>query len=536
MKKNRFFMLCLTLIMGASVATFAGCSDGGGNGDGGAGGSVDSSTEQGSGSGGNSGTSGSQPGGSNTGAATAPELKAMSTYFSGVKAEYDKVNFANQNGQTKTFEELLDKQFDVLAQDLIYRLTYVYGYNENQPNRDEASYNLDFTYNGTNATVTNGKMLLTSLNHDASHSSNPHANCLSCLQNSLTITSGDNKLNNTLTLHLSGAIEGRYLAIENYANSLVSNKDASKAWNWTVDSSTTQNFVAAHKDNLKMALAEICSGATSVNGVYSSANYNAALANINALGINNAYKNKIVDFIKSNVIGSSNISRDENVYNCQYFATNGYALNGPHNFVMTAPYGDPSKFTETEIANSPRLYKAYNFVVPAIVEQAINNKFDGISTSIYPRLHRYGVEYSTNVAGFNNAKQYKSIVLAPKTNTPTTKLIVEVTGNGTSIGKTITVNFDVVIAGTKYSGTKNVSLVSTATEVEFNLNSLTSGSKLNAYDGSTSNYTQTMLFADNNEFDNNGNLVNNDGNNYIKLNFDGKESLIVSFKGLYDKV
>ena len=98
------------------------------------------------------------------------------------------------------------------------------------------------------------------------------------------------------------------------------------------------------------------------------------------------------------------------------------------------------------------------------------------------------------------------------------------------------INFDVVIAGTKYSGSKTVTLAAAATEVELNLNAITNGSKINAYDGTTSSYTQTMLFGDNNEFDANGNLVNADGNNYIKLNFAGSENFVVGFKGLYDKV
>ena len=52
---------------------------------------------------------------------------AMSKYFSGVKATYEKETFVDSNGSTKTYRQFIDRQIDVLAQDVLTRLDYVYG-------------------------------------------------------------------------------------------------------------------------------------------------------------------------------------------------------------------------------------------------------------------------------------------------------------------------------------------------------------------------------------------------------------------------
>ena len=58
---------------------------------------------------------------------TPPQKEAMSKYFSGVKATYEKEKFIDSDGTEKEFRELVDRQIDVLAQDILIRLNYVYG-------------------------------------------------------------------------------------------------------------------------------------------------------------------------------------------------------------------------------------------------------------------------------------------------------------------------------------------------------------------------------------------------------------------------
>ena len=178
-------MLCLALIMGFTTFTFAGCSDGGNNT--GSGGSVSSSgggsTNPGGGTSGGGSTSGGE---STTPVVSDPQLKTMGTYFSGIRAEYEKTNFLNQNNQTKTFEQLLDQQFDVLAQDLIYRLTYVYGYDTDMHIRNSnESFGFDYSLGSHGAEVVHANIVSASNNHLDIHSlSQMDVNCLSCYQSS----------------------------------------------------------------------------------------------------------------------------------------------------------------------------------------------------------------------------------------------------------------------------------------------------------------------------------------------------------------
>ena len=56
-----------------------------------------------------------------------PQKGLMSKYFSGVKATYAKEGIKDSDGTVKEFKNLVDRQIDVLAQDILIRLNYVYG-------------------------------------------------------------------------------------------------------------------------------------------------------------------------------------------------------------------------------------------------------------------------------------------------------------------------------------------------------------------------------------------------------------------------
>ncbi len=525
-------MLCLALIMGFTTFTFAGCSDGGNNT--GSGGSVSSSGDGTTNSGGGTSGGGSTSGGNTTPIVTEPQLKTMGTYFSGIRAEYEKTNFLNQNNQTKTFEQLLDQQFQVLAQDLLCRLEFVYGEeridistgtHDFNVNYKLQSNSVDYSYNGNSAIVSSSNLLI---NNQCAHASEFYINCVGCYQKSLLIDmSSSNLFFNLNNMFLPGAVNGKYTTLN--AFQLKDEEVDENKWNYAISSNS-------YITNVKMALAQIVCN-IEPTGEFTETAYNNILSNISKLGFNaSELKDKISQFILKKVIGENVVNKDNLIYNSSYFNEKGYKLDSA--FLVNAPYPGNSNYTETENANSPRLYKGYNIVVPAIVEQALKNTFDGTTTSLYPKLNRYAIETSNSVGGLSGAKAYRSIVLMPKTNTPTTKLVLEVAGSADTIGKTISIGYDIVIAGTKYSGSKNVTLAATATEVELNLNSITGGAKLNAYDGSTASYSQTLLFGNNNEFDSSGNSTNNNGNNYIKLNFVGQDggSFMVNFRGLYDKV
>ena len=93
------------------------------------------------------------------------EPQSMSTYFSGMKTTSTRASVKDADNVTKSFDEVLDRQLDVFAQDVLYRLTYVYGYNETSHNRTENAKNTlfnganAFSYNGNNAVVDSNKLL-----------------------------------------------------------------------------------------------------------------------------------------------------------------------------------------------------------------------------------------------------------------------------------------------------------------------------------------------------------------------------------------
>lgn len=521
MKKNKLLMLCLGLILGVTTFTFAGCT-GGNPGGGDDGGGVESG-------GGNQG--GSDGGGTETPdpEPTDPVKQAMSVYFSGMKATYQKASVQNENKQSVAFNEVLDRQIDVLAQDLIYRLTYVYGYNINETNRRENAFlnlknidNSNYEYNYQFAKVNSNKLLSDNTTHNHN---NFVANCLDCFQKSLL--TDDNSLLNTSRIYLAGAIEGKYTTLDDNVNTL--NSGSVYRWNWSTDNSNYENYLSLYKDKFKMAIVEILTN-QNVTTNYDESSYNKLLNKINKLGYSEIDSNKIVEFINNFVIGKNLIDKDLSILNSEYFINSNYIVDAK--FQMQAPYKDSSSFTDVQIQTSPRLFKGYSIVIPAMVEQALNNTFENTDTSIYPTLNRFAVKSYDNANGVSTSQNYSSIVLMPKGNTPTTRLVLKMQGDGESVGKTIMINFEIKTPSRTYSASQQVTLSNVEQEVELNLYALTNGAKLNAYNGGKENYNKTELFGAESE----GPVK--DGDNYIKLSFanTNNSKFIVKFDGLYDKM
>ena len=177
------------------------------------------------------------------------------------------------------------------------------------------------------------------------------------------------------------------------------------------------------------------------------------------------------------------------------------------------------------ITDSPRLYKGYSMVVPAIVEQALNNTFEGTTQTIYPSMSRYATDYSSNVFT-TSTSNFDSIVLAPRTSIPATKLVVKIEGTGNNVELTIGCS---VNGSNASSNQKKVILSSSGETVEFDLHSY---STIGSYNGSTEKDTNNDLFANNQTSKN-----LSDGSNYIKLVFTNPSNAMfkVTFTGYYNK-
>ena len=442
-------------------------------------------------------------------------------YFGGMKVSYAREKIVDADGTEKSFNEILDRQIDLLAQDILYRLTYVYGYNQTTHNRSEnAKFTLkngekDFSYQGNNAVV-NSNTLLAAQQESVTKLRVVNIDDIADFQKSIDLTSGMNFLLRNDALNLSGAIEGRYLQLEEgfSAATLVSTADESMKWNWYSDANSTYSEFATKNniDKMKMAIAQTLAGET-VNGNF--ATYQTTLAKINALGYENFDSEKLVNFIKSNVIGDSLVEKDD-----EYASEFKTKYNGIIDSACINSINKNIVFVDDTCNDSPRLYKGYSMVLSAIVSQAIGNTFENTTQKIYPAMNRYAVQSFETLNGANTPQKYASIVLMPKAEISATKLAIKIKG-ASNIGVKCEINGEAV-------------QVTASNDGELLLIDLHAyAKKIGAYNGGKENDFTLDLFGNSGA----GAAGINNGAHYIKLIFEnptgGKFS--VEIDGYYNK-
>lgn len=442
-------------------------------------------------------------------------------YFGGMKVSYAREKITDADGTEKSFNEILDRQIDILAQDILYRLTYVYGYNKTAHNRTQnAKFTLkngekDFSYQGNNAVV-NSNTLLAAQQESVTKLRVVNIDDIADFQKSIDLTSGMNFLLRNDALNLSGAIEGRYLQLEEgfSAATLVSTADESMKWNWYSDANSTYSEFATKNniDKMKMAIAQTLAGET-VNGNF--ATYQTTLAKINALGYENFDSEKLVNFIKSNVIGDSLVEKDD-----EYASEFKKKYNGIIDSACINSINKNIVFVDDTCNDSPRLYKGYSMVLPAIVSQAIGNTFENTTQKIYPAMNRYAVQSFDNLSGATTARNYNSIVLMPKMEISATKLALKIKG-ANNIGVKCEINGEAVQVAASNDG--ELLLVDLHAYAK----------KIGAYNGDKENDFSNNLFGNSGA----GAAGINNGAHYIKLIFEnpngGKFS--VEIDGYYNK-
>lgn len=448
------------------------------------------------------------------------QKQSAADVFGGVKASYVRGNITDADGTAKSFNEILDRQFDLFAQDILYRLTYVYGYNQTTHNRSEnAKYTLkngenDFSYQGKNAAVDSKTLLAAEQNVTELRTVN--LKDINDYQKSISIISNMNVLLNSNALDLSGAIEGRNLKLEEGFNvlTLVSTADENMKWGWYFNGNSTYSEFATKNniDKMKMAIAQVAAN-KAADGNYSEAAYNTALAEIGALGFDGFDSAKLVKFIKSNVIGDSLVNKDD-----EYASTIKTAYGGIINAANIKSINNNGTYTYTD---SPRLYKGYSMVLPAIVSQAIGNTFENTTQKIYPAMNRYAVQSSENLSAFaNEAQAYESIVLMPKAEISATKLAIKIKG-----ASNVSVKCEIGGEAVQVTASNDGELLL------IDLHAYTK--KIGAYNGGKENDFSNNLFGNSGA----GAAGINNGAHYIKLIFEnptgGKFS--VEIDGYYNK-
>lgn len=440
--------------------------------------------------------------------------------FGGVKASYVRGNITDADGTAKSFNEILDRQIDLLAQDILYRLTYVYGYNQTTHNRSkDAKYTLkngenDFSYQGKNAAVDSKTLLAAEQNVTELRTVN--LKDINDYQKSISIISNMNVLLNSNALDLSGAIEGRNLKLEEGFNvlTLVSTADENMKWGWYSNGNSTYSEFATKNniEKMKMAIAQVAAN-KAADGNYSEAAYNTALAEIGALGFDGFDSAKLVKFIKSNVIGDSLVNKDD-----EYADTINQKYRGTIDVESIKAMNNDSAYTNTD---NPRLYKGYSMVLPAIVSQAIGNTFENTTQKIYPAMNRSAVKSSENLSAVvNEAQAYESIVLMPKTEISATKLALKIKG-----ANNVSVKCEI--------GGEAVQ-VTASNDGELLLIDLHAyAKKIGAYNGGKENDFSNNLFGNSGA----GAAGINNGAHYIKLIFENPTGgkFTVEIDGYYNK-
>ena len=447
------------------------------------------------------------------------QKQSAADVFGGIKTSYARENIADADGTAKSFNEILDRQFDLLAQDILYRLTYVYGYNKTAHNRTQnAKYTLkngenDFSYQGHNAVV-NSNTLLAAQQESVTELTSANITEITDFQKSIVILDSDNILLHSSAFDLSGAIEGRNMQLKKQYGSCVLGKADSKQWNWYSNGNSTYSDFAtkANINKMKMAIAQVEAN-KAADGSYSEAAYNTALAEIGALGFDGFDSAKLVKFIKTNVIGDSLVSKDD-----EYADTINQKYRGTIDVESIKAMNNDSAYTNTD---SPRLYKGYSMVLPAIVSQAIGNTFENTTQKIYPAMNRYAVQSFDNLRAFaNEAQAYESIVLMPKAEISATKLALKIKG-ASNIGVKCEINGEAVqVTASKDGELLLIDLHAYA-------------KKIGAYNGGKENDFSNNLFGNSGA----GAAGINNGAHYIKLIFEnptgGKFS--VEINGYYNK-
>lgn len=444
-------------------------------------------------------------------------------YFGGMKVSYARENITDADGTAKSFNEILDRQIDLLAQDILYRLTYVYGYNQTTHNRTQnAKFTLkngenNFSYQGNNAVVSSNT-LLAAKQESVTELRSVNIDDIADFQKSIQLVKGINYLLRNTVLNFSGAIEGRNMLLQYDISSFTVEPLViqDKQWKW-YDSGTSTYEAFATTENInkmKAAIAQTLAGET-VNG--NLASYQTTLAKINALGYENFDSEKLVNFIKSNVIGETLVNKDD-----EYASEFKTKYNGIIDAACIKSINKNTVFVDDTYTcyDSSRLYKGYSMVLPAIVSQAIGNTFENITQKIYPAMNRYAVQSFETLNGANTPQKYASIVLMPKAEISATKLALKIKG-ANNIGVKCEINGEAV-------------QVSAANDGELLLIDLHAyAKKIGAYNGGKENDFSNNLFGNSGA----GAAGINNGENYIKLIFEnpngGKFS--VEIDGYYNK-
>ena len=352
-----------------------------------------------------------------------------------------------KDGITKndmTFNQLVDRELSMLADDILYRLSGLYGQNylsgmnggydlrdkENnsvvlQPENKSAQFtvpnalsnydddNMTYYYdNGDSAQdyinleeIESWAVASNTLIQGSNNMLHPNAGTIFCDPASYNHIIQNFNFKNAIvgsgfsvdydTVSVNGVDVQIYTSV---SSALVS----TYAWNWTIPSTSAVNqydYVPAFRNNLRMALSSVLSGQPidkTSDYAFDQTAYNANISNIEHIGLLSYDQEIIKDLIKQVIIGEENVKYDNEIV--ELFSEYGVNVNNFEGFEFDLSEDDFTGKDETFVNNYNALrttvynkmhyYKAYELVVDSIMEQIVSNKFATTDKSIYPEMPR----------------------------------------------------------------------------------------------------------------------------------------------------
>lgn len=416
---------------------------------------------------------------------TEPELKPVGDYFAqNAKVKYYTTykNITDQAGNTKSFESLVDRQIDILANDILYRLVAVYGAGTVGLTTETGKYGepafglIDpltenvFTDRTNNAVISNYELI--SLPNAATENavkyfykdgvteitnSSKNLDVNEPVSYARSIYSGQwgGNLRLTYLMNNTHSINGGYywdneeLFGEGGFNKALGFYDE-LSWNWNYNdldinynTSATDTYTHYHTryiDDLKTAIGNIL-----LSGNSSGSDYQTAVSKINKLGFNEQDKTNIKNFILQEVIGAELISADD--------------ARKPEDTTLS---------NDTTLSEDEHYYKAYSLLIPEILNRAFENTFSGTDTSLYLNAQKVVLSNETDMSLTSlSGKNFESIKLIAKGSTPLTKLIFSVSGEG---AENLEISYSIYKDGNSIIEGANNIAVTVAANGKFELN------------------------------------------------------------------
>lgn len=366
-----------------------------------------------------------------------PIEENITKYFnSSVYTEYieTKTTAVDQNGNDASFIALLDRQIDILSQDILYRLVSVYGVGAPVITNDTGTYGEPanslkdnftgqaFAKGSNKALVTNYTLISKPTSANATAATYKYSNGTEVKAGSSAVASPNisqaasfayalsgGTWNENITIgkqfNLNNAINGGY----KYEGTGFTTELGNSVWNWSNSTELLasedgldayllyHDYYISHFENLKLAIANLIANGSATGNTYSE-----AVNKITHLGFKDANKTNIKNYVLNTVIGTSVINSDNS--------------NKP---------SDNIKQT-TDLTNEQHSYKAYNLIVGAIVDSAFNNTFSNTTDSFYNIVEKTALVTKTLSYNSLNNKNFTLIRLTPKTTIPVTKLVLKV--------------------------------------------------------------------------------------------------------------